>query len=223
MDGGSTDSTIDIVEEFSASHAGIKWVSQKDNGVYDAMNKGIAASTGDWLYFLGCDDLLYSNDVLQEVANRIDDRLDVVYGDVVLNSNLNKYAGAFDLERLLNQFNICHQAIFYKKEVFNKLGMYNLKYKIWADWDFNIRCFKHPDLKIEYIDYTVARYNDLSGVSSVHDEIFIRELPLFYVSKTAHLQLQNEALLKSKSFLLGNKIIKFAKIFGFKFFLNNSL
>ncbi|WP_460010556.1 glycosyltransferase family protein, partial [Mycobacterium avium] len=84
---------------------------------------------------------------------------DLVYGDVVMRSTGTRHAGPFDLDRLLFETNMCHQSIFYRRKLFEGIGPYNLRYPIWADWDFNIRCFSNPALVTCYMDIVVARYN----------------------------------------------------------------
>lgn len=182
MDGGSTDKTTELVSRAADGFGGRLFLrSQKDHGVYDAMNQGISLARGEWLYFLGADDQLHDAEVLKKVAAGIASHpaLDLVYGDVILRSDASRYAGVFDLKRLLNEENICHQAIFYRRTVFNKIGVYNLRYRIWADWDLNIRCFQNADLNTRHLDLVVADYNDRSGVSRVEDPEFRPLLPVF--------------------------------------------
>ena len=77
-----------------------------------------------------------------------------------------RYAGVFDQDRLLFETNICHQSIFYRRELFASIGPYNLRYRAWADWDFNIRCFSNTALVTRYMDIVVARFNDMTGLST---------------------------------------------------------
>jgi glycosyltransferase involved in cell wall biosynthesis len=181
VDGGSTDGTLDIANSF-APNLGARLVihSGTDQGAYDAMNRGVGIAAGAWLFFLGGDDTLYEADTLARVAAFIDEHepSDLVYGDVILRSSSSRYAGAFDLDRLLFEQNICHQSIFYRRELFDNIGPYNLRYRLWADWDFNIRCFSNPALVTRYMDIVVARYNDMSGLSSKLDEEMLKRLPL---------------------------------------------
>ncbi len=183
VDGGSTDETIDIANSFLAEFGSRLVIhSGPDQGPYDAMNRGVGMAKGAWLLFLGADDLLYDADTLGRVAAFIGDHepSDLVYGDVVMRSTGARHAGMFDLDRLLFETNMCHQSIFYRRELFAGIGPYNLRYRIWADWDFNIRCFSNPSLKTRYMDIVVARYNDLSGISSTVDKEFRKRLPVFF-------------------------------------------
>ena len=185
VDGCSTDGTLDVANSF-ASTLGDRLVihSGPDENVYDAMNRGVGMATGEWLLFLGADDTLYEADTLARVAAFIGEHepSDLVYGDVIMRSIGSRYAGAFDLDRLLFDTNICHQAIFYRRELFAGIGPYNLRYSVWADWDFNIRCFSNPALVTRYMDIVVAQYNDMTGLSARAgtDKVFKRRLPVFF-------------------------------------------
>ena len=180
VDGGSTDATLDIAKSFTP-RLGTRLIvhSGPDQGVYDAMNRGVGMATGEWVFFLGADDTLYDADTLARVSAFLSEheRSDLVYGDVIMRSNSSRQAGAFDLDRLVFEENICHQAIFYRRELFASIGPFNLRYPVWADWDFNIRCFSNPALVTRYMDMVVALYNDMSGVSAKEDKEFKKRLP----------------------------------------------
>lgn len=182
VDGGSTDGTLDTANSF-VPDLGTRLVihSGPDQGAYDAMNRGVGLSTGNWLLFLGADDTLYESDTLARVAAFIAEHQssDLVYGDVMLRSTSSRYAGPFDLDRLLYDTNIGHQAIFYRRKLFDGIGPYNLRYPVCADWDFNIRCFSNPALVTRYMDIVVARYNDMTGISMKKDKEFNKRLPLY--------------------------------------------
>ncbi|MGO9384003.1 MAG: glycosyltransferase family 2 protein [Mycobacterium sp.] len=182
LDGGSADGTPDIANGFAPSFGARLVVHcEPDTGVYDAMNRGLGMATGAWLLFLGADDTLHEADTLARVAAFIGEHepSDLVYGDVIMRSNSSRYAGAFDLDRLLFEQNICHQAIFYRRELFAGIGPFNLRYRICADWDFNIRCFSNPALTIRYMDIVVANFNDMSGLSTGPDNALNKRLPKF--------------------------------------------
>lgn len=185
VDGGSTDKTLEIASTFKpllksrlVTHAA------RDAGVYDAMNRGVGYSRGVWLFFLGADDRLHEVDTLAEVAAFVREHpaSQIVYGDVVMRSNSGRNGGAFDLDRLLFERNICHQSIFYRREVFSTIGPYNLRYPIWADWDFNIRCFQNPALVTHHMDLVVADYDDTGGLSMKVDVELMKRLPVFILS-----------------------------------------
>lgn len=145
IDGLSSDPTLDIIKKYLAQYPHIRVYSEKDNGIYDAMNKGIKLAKGDWLYFLGSDDKFYNENVLSSVfQNTKINKAKVIYGNVLIEEdagwakNGQIYDGEFTLSKLIDK-NICHQAIFFNKIVFNRCGGFNLKYNICADWDMNFK------------------------------------------------------------------------------------
>jgi len=185
VDGDSSDGTLEIANSF-ASNLGTRLVIHcgPDQGAYDAMNRGVGLARGAWLLFLGADDTLYEADTLARVAAFIGEHepSDLVYGDVIMRSTGWRHAGVVDLDRLLFETNICHQSIFYRRELFASIGPYNLRYRIWADWDFNIRCFSNPALVTRYMDLVVADFNNMTGLSAKDrvDKEFRKRLPMFF-------------------------------------------
>ena len=170
----SQDNTIQILNSY-CDHR-LKIISEKDNGVYDAMNKGINASSGKWLYFLGSDDLFYKSDILEFINFKINIFDTVVYGDVKISGSVSwannqaEYDGKFDMQKLKRK-NICHQSIFYKRKLLvrNKI-YYNTKYTICSDWEFNMRLWRIK--KFKYVNAIVAIFN--SGGISTQANIDIR-------------------------------------------------
>lgn len=173
IDGGSTDDTIKILKQIH--DPALSWTSEPDNGIYDAMNKGIKKATGEWIYFLGADDELYNKEVLDDLFRepRVVENTDFLYGNVRSDAFKGVYDGEFDFKKLLIK-NISHQAIFYHRNIFLKIGNYNLKYKTHADWDFNLRCFENKGIKIKYVDRVIAQFGK-GGASSSYDISFLRE------------------------------------------------
>jgi glycosyltransferase involved in cell wall biosynthesis len=158
MDGLSSDATMEIARSYNDKR--IKISSEKDNGIYDAMNKGIKLAKGDWVYFLGSDDRLFDSNVLQQISSEIiSNNYNIIYGDVMIKGETGWakdgqiYDGEFSLPKLIEQ-NICHQAIFYKKTVFETCGIFNSEYNICADWDLNLRLW--AIYSFHYIKTTVA-------------------------------------------------------------------
>lgn len=177
VDGGSTDNTINLIKKFENKFGGkLRWVSESDKGIYDAMNKGIDMSRGNWLYFLGSGDLFNSEKVLNLISKKIDDlNCDVIYGNVRL-GNTNRIYGEKFTSRKLIEKNISHQAIFFSKKIFKILGCFNIKYEILADWEFNIRWFNDRRIKSKYVDIIIADY-ELGGRSSfIFDKEFYQDL-----------------------------------------------
>ena len=172
VDGVSTDETLDIVNSYAPT-LGTRLIvhSGPDEGFVEAQNIGVSMSSGEWVSVLGGDDTLYEADTLARVAAFIEEHhdSDLVYGDVIMRSSSSRSAGPFDLDRLVFEGNICHQGMFYRRELFDTIGPYNLRYPQKADYDFNIRCFSNPALVIRYMDIVVAHYNDVIGANKSRD------------------------------------------------------
>lgn len=169
IDGGSNDGTANIIKKYESKIT--CWISEKDNGIYDAMNKGINLAKGDFIYFLGADDILYDSEVLSKFRNFANNKFQVLYGDVIFKNQKVKYDGKFNDIKIVTR-NICHQSIFYPRSIF-KSYVYNTNYKIFADYELNLKLFKSKLFKFKYIPLTVAIFNDLgSSGSRVSDEVF---------------------------------------------------
>ncbi|MGG7036726.1 MAG: glycosyltransferase family 2 protein [Flavobacterium sp.] len=180
VDGKSDDQTLAIANSFQDPR--IKVFSEPDKGVYDAMNKGIGLANGEWLYFIGSDDYLYDDEVLQIVSQKLQKiKNNVLYGNVLIQGDAGWakdgqiYNGEFSLQRLLRG-NICHQSIFYRRSflIGNDLK-YNLSYPIAADWDFNIQCrLKTP---FTYFNSIIAVFN-AGGISTgkTNNDPFLTEI-----------------------------------------------
>ena len=213
IDGLSSDNSISIVKQYAGEHACIKWISEKDSGIYDAMNKGIRMSKGDWIYFLGSDDLFFSEKVLYEVAQQIEN-VDVIYGDVFSTRFNGRYDGEFDIHKIKHK-NICHQAIFFKKDLFDRTGLFDISFKAHADWDHNFKWFLSDRFKKKYIDAIIAHYAD-GGFSSV-----TKELRFQYVKNWKYFNLIKAQLsLLTKVKILCYEIVKAAKERRFADFTN---
>lgn len=178
MDGLSSDDTVAIAERNSAQDGRIRVVSEKDKGIYDAMNKGITMAKAGWLYFLGSDDSLYNKNVLQKVSEALHDiSCDLLYGNVYSTRLKGIYGGYFDRETILFN-NPSHQAIFYNKNIHERTGYYNLAYSTFADWDLNIRCFLDDSIKKQYVHITVAFFAE-GGASTTNPDLFFIRNRLF--------------------------------------------
>ncbi len=174
IDGQSTDGTLNILQKYAKNNPQLKWITDNDEGIFDAMNRGIDLSSGDWLYFMGSNDVLYSNTVLNDIFNRIEvSNIDVIYGNVLWGNTEQLYDGQFSRLKLI-QKNICHQAIFVRPTVFDKIGKFDIKYSVLADWVFNMQWFNKEDIRHCYIENIIARYNLEGNSSQKQDMLFIR-------------------------------------------------
>lgn len=168
VDGGSTDGTVDVLQAWSARLGA--WVSERDSGIYDAMNKGIARARGRWLYFLGADDALAAPDVLERCGPALAGDAAVVYGDV-------RYpdGGVFrsNPRRLLVGNTVHHQAAFYAARVFDR-WRYDPSLRIVADYDLNLRLYRARE-RFARVDVVVATCGD-AGASNVRVGASFREM-----------------------------------------------
>lgn len=171
IDGGSTDNSVEIIKKYESWLA--YWVSEKDRGVYDAMNKAIKYATGDWLYFLGADDILVN--CLHKVSSFLRRKDTIYYGDVYLPHKNKTYAGQFRWHTLVSK-NINHQSIFYPRQVFECCS-YNLKYSVYADYDLNLRCWGDGRFVFRYMPILVAIHHDGGLSHQKTDEAFERDKP----------------------------------------------
>ncbi|MCK8621329.1 glycosyltransferase family 2 protein [Prevotella sp. E13-27] len=165
IDGGSTDGgkeyleTLDLKPDY--------WCSERDNGIYSAMNKGIDIAHGEYMLFLNSGDMLASPDILQKVLPHLHDA-DIIYGNALFckpkKERLVSYPETFTLYHLWKGFTPCHQATFIKSELLKGDGRYDEHYKIvadykkWLEWKLNGCEFKHLPL-------TICRYM-LDGIST---------------------------------------------------------
>lgn len=173
IDGASRDSTYSIVKTYLPKFERLLLFSEPDQGIYDAMNKGIQKAQGDYLYFLNAGDYFYGNDVLQRIAEKLSSGKEIYYGQIIRGSQTESYPDTLNLYWLIYcERMICHQAIFAKRELYLNYP-YNLRYKICADRDWLLQALKSGAL-YEYINDIIICYYDINGASS-HYEAFSTE------------------------------------------------
>ena len=170
MDGGSTDRTVDLVQSLNLPFS-MRLFSQRDKGVYDAMNKGIELARGEWVLFLGADDRLHDKDVLKKFFHQHEADSDLVYGDILFEKRRKRYAGKFNRWKILDM-NISHQAMFYRKELFTRFGKYDLSFPLLADYAFNLQLFARRDVKKQYLPMIVSVFGEEGLSSTSRDPVF---------------------------------------------------
>lgn len=200
IDGASSDGTVDLLNEFSQTDDRVKWVSQMDKGIYDAMNKGVLLAKGEWIYFLGSDDTLVDCDVLECLSKHFTKEIDVIYGNVISTRFNGRYDGEFSISKIYSQ-NICHQSIFFKKVIFKEIGLFNLKYPAHADWDHNIKWLINKKIRSKYLPIDIANYAD-GGFSSIHgDSIFAKDKKFNFLKNSLYAPKNDFVLSFSKQIL----------------------
>jgi len=173
IDGLSTDSTIKKIKTLLYKHNNIKIFSEKDLGIYHALNKGIEKATGDIIGFVHSDDLLYNKNVLSNIiAVFKNSNIDGVYGDLqyVEKQNTNKvirYWKSKDFKpNLINKgWTPPHPTLYLKKKVYEKHGFFDLNYKISSDYDFMTKIFKDNTFNFKYIPKVITKMR-VGGISN---------------------------------------------------------
>lgn len=157
IDGVSTDGTVDIITKYSNKIT--HWISEPDNGLYDAMNKGIKLVTGNYVLFLNSNDTLYTIDTIKEVASLITKDLNnnptVVYGNVVCQLDYGKVLKKpQNLDMIKKKMIFSHQATFILKEVLLK-NPFDINYKFIADYH-QLQTLYLSNYKFRYLDYPIS-------------------------------------------------------------------
>lgn len=207
IDGGSIDSSVKIIKKNNEKIS--YWVSEKDSGVFNAMNKGIDKSTGKYLIFLNSGDELNGKLALENFINHKHFKGDIVYGDYKFEKGEKIYPDKLTPLFFIKS-SLPHQSTFFKSSVFNIMGNYNESYRIGADRDFFIRCFLSEKLEFTHINYHLTLF-DLSGLSNdenyidlkrKEDKLILRSnYGVFYDDYMIYLKLLNEmANVKKNSF-----------------------
>jgi len=174
IDGKSKDGTVEIISHYAPLFDGrMKWVSEEDRGIYDAMNKGIRMATGDVVGLLNSDDYFTSNDVVERIAKGIIG-VDAVYGDIhfIKAENPKKcvryYSSKlFRPSRLRYGLMPAHPSFYVRKEIYMKYGLYRLDYKIASDYDMMVRLFYKHKITSRYLpfDFVTMRIGGISTQS----------------------------------------------------------
>lgn len=208
VDGCSKDNTTDIIKKYEPKFEGrIKWISEKDKGIYDAMNKGIRMATGDIIGILNSDDFLTSNDIIYTINNNFElYNPDAIYGDVhfVNDIDLNKttrYYSSKIFKRGLMRlgFMPAHPSFYMRRECFDKFGLYKTNYKIAADFEFLLRTIYIGKIRTRYIakDFVTMRTGGASTSGIRSHKLIMKE----------HLRAFKENNIYSNMFLLSLRYI----------------
>jgi len=179
VDGLSTDDTCKIIKEyinkFKNKGITIKYISEKDKGIYDAMNKAINMAEGKWINFMNADDKFNNNYVLEKIFKHKLENYDIIYGNTVqINKNQKVFSKGRPLRAIKNNLPFCHQSCF-TKTILMKKHPFNLSYKIASDYNFFLGAYFNS-YRFHYINITIADYS-LEGFSN-------RYIYISYLEKT---------------------------------------
>ncbi len=167
IDGASTDGTTGIIKQYEQKIC--QWISEPDKGIYDAMNKGLMLANGDYLIFLGADDVFYNKDVIHNVASHIDSENIVYYGNVQFKNTETIHWGKFNKLKWASS-NICHQAIFYPKKVYKRF-YYDTSYSVYADYIYNLNLLQQT-IKFQFVNEIITLFNTTGYSSYSFDKKF---------------------------------------------------
>lgn len=166
IDGKSTDGTINILKKYNKY---LKWISEEDSGIYDALNKGISLARGEFIYILGSDDCLVNEKVFEDISLYLTDDTDIVSGTVWIidekNSLQKEYDNKINFKRLHEGYNIPHQGMFVKTKLLKKYN-FDCGYRIVADYDLFLKMYLNKQIKFKFIDNKIAFYSNF-GESSL--------------------------------------------------------
>lgn len=165
IDGGSTDGSTKVIENYKDQ---LTYVSEPDTGVYNAMNKGIRAAQGDFVFFLNSGDLFHDDRVLERIETHLDKTARIYYGDVIYQESAAQIKRSFPDELTFEFFikdNINHQACFIDRLLFYEIFFYNETYKIVSDWEFLIYAICNRNVPYQHISEIISTY-DTTGISS---------------------------------------------------------
>lgn len=174
VDGNSDDGSVDLIKSRITID---RWISEPDSGVYNAMNKGIKMASGEYIQFLNSGDTLVAPDTLERVFEKYPADVGLIYGDVLrpdsAGSIIHKSAPS-QLTLLASYlFQVCHQSIFYHRDIFQRIGLYDEQYKILADQDFTIRCLI-AGVTTHYTGLPIANYEG-GGISALQRDVAAQE------------------------------------------------
>jgi glycosyltransferase involved in cell wall biosynthesis len=164
IDGGSSDNTVNIINEYKNKLG--YFISEKDKGIYHAMNKGINAATGDIIGILNSDDLYNNNTIIEEIIGYFinNSELDLVYGDLfyVKSENTNnvvrKWVSKQYYVKYFENGNVPpHPSLFVKRKVYEQAGVFNLEFKLAADYEFMLRIFKKHIFTSKYLNKVIVK------------------------------------------------------------------
>lgn len=204
VDGASTDTTLDVVREYEPKFGGrLRWISEPDRGIYDAMNKGLAMATGDVVGILNSDDFFSSDEVLEHVADALSNsEIDAVYGDIhfVGDDDLTKCVRYYSSKRFRRWqmrmgFMPAHPSFYCRRSVYERYGVFDASYRIAADFEQLLRLIYIHRISTRYLplDFVTMRTGGASTTGMNSHKRILQE----------HLRAYRENGVRSNIFLEG--------------------
>lgn len=187
IDGGSTDGTVDIIKKYEdVIHIS---VSEKDKGIYDAMNKGVSLASGKWVNFMNAGDRFVSSEFKKVLNSFADIDADVIFGDVLISkTNSDPFLdSARPIAELNYSLNFCHQSSFVKGDYLKEFP-FDIQYKICADYDFFLKCaIRGKTFKYIPVPVSIFQYG---GVSTGLSKTYFKEKAFIIIRN--HLTFNNK-------------------------------
>jgi glycosyltransferase involved in cell wall biosynthesis len=175
IDGGSTDGSKELIEKHQKKF--VYWVSEKDNGIFNAQNKGVLKSNGEYLLFLNSGDTLHKPTILDYVSSFLDSTA-IVYGDILIKETNRSWIKKYNDQLSFDYFTkdtLPHQGSFIHKTLFTKTGLYDETFQISSDWKFFLDAICRYNVTSKYINAVISDY-DYSGISSMSHNFPIIDL-----------------------------------------------
>lgn len=188
IDGGSKDKTVanakKVIEQYPTRI--VKLSSEPDNGIYDAMNKGIKRSTGEWLLFMNAGDKFLSDNTLEEFSRFLSPEIDILRGNILrIYDKFKAKSQGITVQNptLMDMISggFHHQACLIRRKLFLDYGLYSTEYKLCSDWIFFFNCIVLHHVKSKYVDYTVTAFR-MDGASSNNTRKYESESKAYLVS-----------------------------------------
>lgn len=175
IDGASTDGSVEVIKKYEAQFAHLKWVSEPDRGIYNAMNKGLRMATGDYIQILNSGDCLASNDILERMLAALEEagNPSILYGNMVKcfpdgRKMVDKCFAGQEITMLgMYTGTLNHDPAYVRRDLFEKYGYYDESLKIVSDWKWYMQAIILGDEKPKYVDLDVTLF-DMMGISEVN-------------------------------------------------------
>lgn len=220
VDGGSTDESVTVIQRFADKLT--TWISEKDNGIYHAQNKGIALTGAEYCLFLNSGDVLAGEKVLESVSCHLDET-GILYGDIISvnKSGVREYLRSPDKVDVYHMMisTLWHPCAFIKRSIFDTFGGYDEEFRITGDYEFFVRVILKHNIESRHINQAIAVF-DLGGISNSPDmskrqeEERKKSWELNFSDPVIEVFEKKTRMLRSREYKLGRWVMKFLKPFS---------
>jgi len=183
IDGLSSDGTLEVINRLKTSNTTL--ISEKDSGIYNAMNKGLTLADGDWVLFLGADDILAYSGIIEELIPYFTHPDFIYYGNSYIKTLNSLYNGKVNMFSIALG-NVSHQAIFYPKNIY-KQKIYDESYRIFADHIYNIELYSKFSKQFVYLPKLISIYSGIGISSNTKDEKYDQTLTRVIINNFGYL------------------------------------